>query len=529
MIKVSLTTDAYEGKLRPSLFRFETVDVEPIEFIQKIRNGYNYCGLFKNENGFILDEFSIKEKNKENFLGTQVLTIDVDDVDTSKFPTIESYLNAIGDIKPSFIYPSYSHNKEKENSNNVCIRFHLVYFFKETLTDIDYYNVVERLKKDLPTPTDKKAEHHIQFFYGCYNFTEAYIFGSSKDNIKVWSITDLNKGFTDFDNAQILNYYKTLPEITETPKNKFYYSNLKKYNMYVKNYLEKGYKDLDISMLMDMEYGITIKDLYRRYAHKYKSVYRVEEDSWVELAKGLPKIQVVNQEKFFMLNWLPKDVILKKRDRKGREKFTYNRMCIVRLLKHNISVNELIFNYYTFIKQHIDNNDHVFTIKKLLDNSIKIVRTPMNILSKHYGKVRQLLKTKQELQNKGGLISKHKDGTSAALKMWRKKILNDTYNPNKTDKANLLLFKYHIRKLNNIPEHIKNKLVEISLPTFKRYKKEEGIYSVSRNIHTDEELLGVIDFNLTGRENLRQLKFLGYKVGINRVQSLIRQQTKTAG
>lgn len=532
-MKISFTKDSFDGKVNPSLFEFEHLDVSPLEFLTKLRNGFNYCGLFKDEKGNVLDEFNIKEKTKNNFLGTNVVTIDIDVVDPNEFPTIESYLNKIGDFKPSLVYPTYHHNKEKKGCDVICIRFHLVYLFNETLTDIDYYNVVDRIKQDLPTPTDENAEHHVQFFYGCYNFNEGYVFGRNKDNMKVWSITDLNKGFTDFDTFEELKYHKVLPEVVERPITEEYLKNLSEYHKLEEKFSKDDYKGYELNkwLYFDIKRDIEIKDLYKRYGKTYKCVYRKEKQEWCKFEDSLGGLQVIDKKEFFKLDWMPRELTIYDGERGGRRRFVYNRMCLVKLLKEDIGINELMFNYYVFVKQHVLNSgkQKVFNHKKILDECMKIVKTPIEELRERYKKVIDKLKQNPKLQNKSGLIATRGVRPKEVLKQWRMSIIKDTYNPNLTDKMNLFQFKLEVNSRRDLEDYIVEQLLDTSLTTFKRYKSEiSSMYDVpmksqTKVIHTDEELLSTIDFSLSSRENLKLLKLQGYKVGINRVQSLLKK------
>ena len=64
-------------------------------------------------------------------------------------------------------------------------------------------------------------------------------------------------------------------------------------------------------------------------------------------------------------------------------------------------------------------------------------------------------------------------------------------------------------------------LFSISQSTLSRYIKDRG-YKADIKKLTEAELRNMIDRNKTGRENHRQLKEQGYKVGLNRIQQALK-------
>ena len=64
-------------------------------------------------------------------------------------------------------------------------------------------------------------------------------------------------------------------------------------------------------------------------------------------------------------------------------------------------------------------------------------------------------------------------------------------------------------------------LFSISQSTLSKYIKDRG-YKADIKKLTETELRSMIDSNKTGRENHRQLKEHGYKVGLNRIQQALK-------
>lgn len=114
-VDVSLSEKVYDHKPNGAeipLMRFKKYTLGIDDFVFEIMGGRCYASVY------IKDEFSIKEKNKENFAYTNVVSLDIDHSDE----TMENLVDRLR-YKPTFAYTSCRNGLDGQ-----C-RFRLIYCF----------------------------------------------------------------------------------------------------------------------------------------------------------------------------------------------------------------------------------------------------------------------------------------------------------------------------------------------------------------------------------------------------------------
>lgn len=154
---VGLSSKSYSEKpigkdISSMTFFYEELTIE--DFLFHLISGHSYCGVFKNE-GIL----TIKQKRDSNYIGSQVIGIDVDHTSLK----IDDFIGKL-DHKPSFYYTTYNNSDENP-------RFRLIYVFDEMIEGKDHYKMVSKsimdsIEKSVGEKVDDCSSKCSQYFNG---------------------------------------------------------------------------------------------------------------------------------------------------------------------------------------------------------------------------------------------------------------------------------------------------------------------------------------------------------------------------
>ena len=507
-------------------------DLTPMTHLKALLEGRVYCNLFtpqKYKKGSKL--FSSCEKNNDNFAGSSCIGIDVDH---SNYSTISEYMKKLT-LQPTFFHSSYSHLQLDENGNSKGIRFRMYYVLDEN-SFIDKNHLLYRycadclikiIEKDTGEKVDDCCKNAAQFFngtninnpglnveYGCsniiYNLSDFGItpdgfvsflengceYASLKAEQKEKIIATLEK-FTgkDYEWNKTEKKFTVKPVVitstdpsinasypvdpTQLPFDAISEQLLKDWDRYDPSAFKK-FKDWE----------------NRRNSTKY--IYRVEPSDWYDDKWSFAP------DGYFQLFYYN----TKLTDGMKRRKTLYQRICLRRVIDPTITRDQMLVNVLIDLMRFFNNSDNCLNsdvIRELIENAYQIsVDDIKNLMAKDIAYLQEKFKPKR------GLIFKKAEDYSQET-IW--KVLDWIYDKNKTVAENL-------DQINNV--------YELKIKKSNLYK-----YINARNIDTndkagrkveneDDEILALIDENLSVRKNQEIIKAKGLKVGVERLLKLIK-------
>jgi hypothetical protein len=263
--------------------------------------------------------------------------------------------------------------------------------------------------------------------------------------------------------------------------------------------------------LKNLSYGKVLKNYYGKFEYYYRSKVEFEEGQEIKL--------VSEENGYYELyyrweNDQPKKYV----DGEHRRAKMGNYARLRRLIKPDVTSDELLLNLYIDRERFFDNSDDVLTIDYLVGVVKKAMRKDLPTLQAEYEESRKVIKKvmksdyhqKKVVVNTGLVSRKLERGRMQGLinrgvKEWNYYEIDLYYNPDMTVQENL--------------DSLKKNGVEVCEKTLYNYCKDRGIVLKL----TDDDLRKLINPSLSVRKNLENIKGQGYKVGINKVQKILRE------
>ena len=515
-IKVSVSTDAYwnkedvnacvgsskkeenkdvrekYGHRRNHKMSFRTVEVTAPELLNYCLNGYSFCNLFAgfpskgwNDKGSTVTyikkdgSFTLSAKKNEYFYGSNAICIDID---STSAPTIQDYVNRLSH-KPTFWYTTFSHMEPGKG-----IRFRMVYALAEPIIGQQQFDaVVDQVHRRIESEVDeviedKCGEKCSQYFNGT-NVKNKELVVEYKYYGYIYSINDIyNNVIEREDNNNKTTTYYTSPE---TDHKTTITNTIPTFSV-----PEPSYWLLhDIAHL---DYDTFMK--YNR--HKYAYTYRMDTGEWIN-----DTYQIVPLD-FFALYW-PVDRLC---DGGERRKKMFERMCLRRVMNPGIDIDTIIFCGYEDIHLFCDNSDKVFNAEYLERNAKHAFELSIEEIEERYSYNIAYLRSRRP---KDGIILKsgvaYAGYANAAKRDIRYEIIDRFYDRTITVKQNLEMLPglvgFPICKT-VLYEYCKAREVKLKLD--------------------DEDILPMIDSNLTVEANHAALQDAGVRIGTKRISRLLK-------
>ena len=365
------------------------------EMLDFCLTGHSYCNLFHNPNGDIYSHsFHSWNKTSDNFSGSYVVTIDVDDFgeSASKYDfQVNNFISELSQssLVPSLWYTSFSHQPAEQK-----LKVHLLYVFDSLIPGRDggqtYKILAEAICQKITitsgVPTDK-----------CSLTASQYTNPTNVDNQSLcveFGISHIVYSFEDFG-------VSNLGEIWQEN---------------VKAYVPKS-KPLTVSKTLIDDYRIlSLDDFLRKYGARYRFYYRMEDEyEWHSTSTSCD--YAVIDDRYFALYF--NRCILK--DGQGRRKKIFERMCERRLIKPDATPNQIAYCAIKDIYFFIDNGDNALDHDYIKRNVNSCFELSLIEIQQRYSRNIAYLKTKAPKRN---LIYKYKAGMTQAQKAKVRKKIN---------------------------------------------------------------------------------------------------------
>ena len=487
--------------------------------LDKLTSGHVFCHLFNPSNVRKDGTFGSSEKKDDNFIGSYVIGVDIDE---TSYSTISDYISQL-EYKPTLWYSSYSNRENKP-------KFRMIYVF-DTLIENKYFfrYCAWQLNKKLEKDTNEVITDD------CNLRCSQYFNGTNKNNkslnveygitYNIYSFSDFNideLGFISFLNNDC--NYKTKSKIRNKEINNLlsiisspisfssttYYNDLQKCG-HQENEVETNINsefsaittnnelEYDKSLVSDMS-RLDYDEFMKYNRHKYNYFYRKEKEDWID------NIYQFIDSDYFSLYYNVNTV----KDGNKRRKKVFERMCLRRVLNPNVDINTIIFNAYEDIHRFFDNSDGLLNTDYIVRNAVRCFEMDITEIEQTYSDNISYLKSKAP---KSKIILKRNVGKLAERNTYIKEIrytlIDDYYDCNCSVKDNL--------------SFICDNLFYISEKTLYNYCNDKKINTkVSKERH-DDKIMSLYDFNLSIRKNVERFKEMGISISKSKLSNLIKE------
>lgn len=361
-IKVSVSEQCYKNKPDQSKIKelkFERKSITLEEFIRLIQEGYCFCHWFRTNNTI----FSTKEKTNNNFVGANLIFVDVDECQTE----MNAFVSKLS-TKPTLYYTTPSNMEEGKG-----YRFRLCYLFIEDILNCKelealYDAIIRSIQADIPYFKDKDD---------CGKQPSRYFNGNGK-NCELHT-TDNVFCFNDFGIDRIL--------IEES------YSD----GILNAGFIEPKLKEKEVSSdiqceLKDEEFRkdfftLSPYDLIEKYKYKYKYFDKTElhfnegyviiDDKYIEIRRKYYSDSYQDENGKEHKCTIPQ----KLRDGDKRRKKLFTSGLIRKSIKPDIGLEQLLFNFIYDRTYYFDNSDKVLTNKTLLTIAKNVITFPIESIN----------------------------------------------------------------------------------------------------------------------------------------------------
>lgn len=510
----------YGYKANKGIGYIET-EVTAQSLLEHLINGCVFCHLFTPQQIRKDGTFGSSQKKDDNFKGSFCIGVDIDE---TSYSSINDYIDKL-QLKPTFWYSSYSNKKDKP-------KFRMVYVFDELIENKYFFRYCAwQLNMQIENDVDEEITDDCnlrcsQYFNGTNINNKDLIVEYGITN-NIYSLYDFNiteYGFIQFCKSDC--YYKTKNKERTIELNNIIYSYYNNYSsssidssISTTYYIESEkwdstsyteYDDINEvtstgSIKSKWEYDTTLVndmarlpyDEFMKYnRHKYHYFYRVEKPQWIDNT-----YQYIDED-YFALYFNVKTV----QDGCKRRKKVFERMCLRRVINHNATIDDIIFNAYEDIYRYFDNSDNKLNIDYIVKNAIRCFSLSIEDIKEMYSNNIEYLKSKKP---KSGIILKSNLGTVAdrnkILKEIRYSLIDDFFDSNLSINENI--------------EIINNNLFPIGKDCLYAYCKDRNINTKK---YTDEDILSLYDSNLSIRKNIEVMKSYGINISKSKLQRMIK-------
>ena len=408
-------------------------------------------------------------KRDEFFKSAQVIFVDVD---FTKYQSVEDYINCLH-FKPTCIYMSFSDKIEKHGITSR--RFHMVYVFKDELDAQQFVTAASTLTKMIVNDTKEDMDDDCgtrlsQYMNGCYGNKETYN-------------TNLIYSYEDIQSSLLTTYYSVSEEEGQLDE--------------VTPVVETSKPAAEISKRLINDMDRLEYDEFMRYnRHKYNLFYRQETANWIN-----NEYQFIESDDFFSLYYNVQSLY----DGSKRRKKLFERMCLRRVINPEVDADTLLVNAYVDREKFFDNSDGVLSVECLVRNVENAMKLSIEEIEDKYSENIDYLRSKRPVS---GIIFKPHvkiERRTEILKELRYAYLDSVYDTS-------------ISLANNL-DAINNNGYKIGKDALYSYCKDRGIKTNTKL--SDEELMEILDINLSVRKNLEILKDSDIKISKDRVSKIL--------
>lgn len=419
--EIELTKDYYSGKPTEKeikQMKYELKEVNQDSFSFFIQEGYCYTSVMKDDH-----------RSKDNFIKTNIITFDIDDCKVD----MDNALKRLS-IKPYICYTSPSNGLDGKG-----YRYRLIYCLEEPITKReDYYVYARSLEDQLALQSiigdcvDNRSYYPEQYWNGCRN-CNIYV-NHSYNNILSYNDILLNN-----------NYRKDYHSRTSS-------SNSTKVSVKHNN---KQQNILCVSdTFMDDYWNMTYQDFLTKYIDVYSNIMATP----IEYNEDDPIIYYPDNYYEIRRPWYKVNgETYKLKDGHQRRKTLYTNGIIRRLINPDITFDNLLYNLVYEFQYYYINNGNKIDKKILYGIAMNVMEAEIDESLMRKGRPRYNFFINPLYCQKHGMKAKQVLGKVNNKKQY----IGEFYDLNLTDQENI--------------EIMKEYGLVVSIPTLKRWKKENGI------------------------------------------------------
>lgn len=476
---------------KANILKYKEINGDIFLLAEYIKNGYAYTNCFYHD----VELFSNREKSSNNIKSANIISIDLDAV---KY-TYEDFINLMEqtEINPNIVYTTANNGKRKKDEK-FTNRYRVIYITDKPIYNNNLYcNIQQNIKKEIELitedrnifndNTDKSISH---FFAGNINtnliidnniyslkwLTDRYNINEENTHVNIIkSSKNLNTN-KQSDNTSKKGYIsKLITNKIEYIKSIIQLNNKKEEESIIQMY--DTFSEIENNEFINDYYIMSISQLINKYIRVYKSIectqleydeitpflYLPSDYTEIKRKGGYLKIDING-------NIINTQRIHKIKDGEGRRKTLFTNLLLRRQIYPNISFCHLLFNAVFELYYYIDN----VNFKDGIEDKITKYELAEIAVNAYFADIR-INNTEQRKYKVNDIYCIKHNITKRQCNM---KKLNDDRNTRKEEIKNLM------RKLydNNLKDDENLKVLNdylnksISIATFKRYKKEMGLY-----------------------------------------------------
>ena len=496
------------------------------ELLEKCLEGYTFCHLFggfpdNDEKHTYLKRdgnFTLSGKSSDYFVGSYIIGIDVD---KTCYGSPTDYISRLS-LQPTIWYTSLSNMQtDVETGEFKGPRFRLIYVFDQLISDKYFFrycswNLHRIIEADTGEPIkDSCGIICTQYFNGT-NWNDSTLsvdYGLTNHVYSLKDINSTNNGYLEF----LLNncYYKSVKtdiktEIEERICILLSHSNIIKQTKQHTQVISEWDKSIqvqqeisfDLAMINDAS-KLPWDEYYQLYRNRYQYVYRTENNKWDTL--GDIMFQYC-EEGYLELSWIPKTIT----DGHHRRNVLFHRAWQRRLIKPDISPDELFYNLMVDRERFFDNKDEVLSINLLVSKVKECFCHSIDELIDRYRNVYNEMKSRSS--KKKIIIHRKNKGkirANSIVKELRWQILDEAYDRTLSVDENLQI--------------LNDSDFEIKRSTLYRYIKDRNITSVKKNMRSYELFKAYHKQNMTIREEKDYLDGKGLVLSIRTISNYLKR------
>lgn len=512
----------YGFKANQGIGYIET-EVTTKELYEALISGKVMCHLFNPTKVRKDGTFGSSEKKDDNFVGSYVIGVDIDD---TNFDSMESFIDALS-IKPTFGYTTYSNGVKG-------VRFRLMYVMDEIIINkYDFRYAAWKLYQIIESDTNEEISDKCglkcsQYFNGTNKDNEELVFSSYYSGL-IYNQEELGCSLEDYTNfVENYFYFKTKTKKVKEDKESIlsnlkyinsisttYYNDCQKIehqeneveveiNPIIQEPLEEPKVECSESLINDM-IRLPYDEFMKYNRHKYRYFYRKEREEWNTLEDGIEWQDT--DDSYFCLFYN----VHKVKDGSQRRKKLYQRMCLRRVINPEVDADTLLFNAYEDLHRFFENDfekvGNVITIDELVKNVYWALDKSIEDIEDDFSENIEYLKSKapKRIYKFKGIITVGERNSLIKKILWSQ--IGELYDISLSPKDNL--------------DNLKKYDINVSLRTIYRFCEENKINTKQSKQDLDSKILMIYDKSLSLRKNLDIIKSKGYKISLGKLSYLV--------
>lgn len=444
---------------------FKSMLTTPSELLQSVLSGYTFCGVFsgfpanKPKKTYVRKDghFTLTGKSGKFFAGSYCIGVDIDE---TQYHSAEEFVSRLQQ-KPTIWYTSYS-NQQYDTSTGMSkgARFRLIYVFDQEIHNKYFFRYCANKVHDMVESSTNEVIHDkcglqcTQYFNGTNFKNETLSIDYGCSDI-IYSFTDFNITKEDFlefleDNCMykspepkqkkeikklkcsIMSKMIEEEETTTTQQQAILLSALDVIEQSNSNTESIGFN----FFLVRDAYSLDWSDFHDKYKRYNEYVFRTEREDWSSItdSKGnIIQFQYCDED-YLELKWIPR----KLKDGQHRKRTLFHRGWLRRIIKPQITPDELLYNLLFDREHFFDNSDKELSVYRLQEIVKDCFEYDIDVYKTQYEHIYQ--NTVDKCQKKQVIIHRTSKGlirANSLCKELRWKFLDEAYNKSLSVTENL--------------------------------------------------------------------------------------------